>query len=274
MSGVLLISNGSESGKSSIILALLRLVADRGTAVRPFKPAAITSDIMEEGKYVLPWSLHAQLDHAKIDYIPNMNPILLIPEKAADEQDILEPDARYRLYYSGVFNRRLSGEEFILQLDEHRTYLNGQAPSACLMAEGMGHAFNRSSPVSSFANTDIANAMQLKTILIVDLKKDAAIQAFSHSLETMLKLGINLHGVIFTKYIKGAELLDTALKLAERALLPVIGGIPYSTDPEGSSVSQFSDWTKFVKTHVDMAALIRMFHECPSGHNENKGLKI
>src|SRR5262249_60144660 len=82
---------GSDVGKSLIVAGLCRLLANRGIAVRPFKPqnmsnnAAVTTDNGERGQ-----AQALQARAARAGASTDLNPIPLEPESPVGAQSIVQ----------------------------------------------------------------------------------------------------------------------------------------------------------------------------------------
>src|SRR6202000_54387 len=82
---------GSDVGKSLIVAGLCRLLANRGVAVRPFKPqnmsssAAVTADGAEIGR-----AQALQARAARVAPSVDMNPVLLKPQSEVGSQIVVQ----------------------------------------------------------------------------------------------------------------------------------------------------------------------------------------
>lgn len=253
---VVFFSNGSGSGKSSIILALIKVLRDKGYDIIPFKSIAITHDLIKIDNRSVPWSLYAQLYSAQVPYDSNLNPIMLVPELETDEQDCFISSHTYKLYLSGIYQKEIQGEKFLKDIIYYKDLLAKLTfnflKKKCLFIEGMGNAFEDSSNIVAIANYSIFQTDKFKHILVFDISKEKALNKLEESFQLAKDKNIAIDALIITKYKEKNYLLKNACEIAKFYSIPVIGMIPYKEDALCREIVHFTNWTNFIKNYIDM----------------------
>src|SRR6201992_265023 len=162
---------GSDVGKSLIVAGLCRLFANRGLAVRPFKPqnmsnnAAVTGDGGEIGR-----AQALQARAARIAASVDMNPVLLKPQSEVGSQIVVQGkvfgNARAREYQS------LKPRLLPYVLD---SFAKLKAQSDLVLVEGAGSASEVNLRANDIANMGFARAVDASVVLIGDIDRGGVI---------------------------------------------------------------------------------------------------
>lgn len=162
---------GSDVGKSLIVAGLARAFANRGLAVRPFKPqnmsnnAAVTADGGEIGR--------AQALQARAARAPpsvHMNPVLLKPQSEVGAQIVVQGrvyGASKAAEYQAIKPRLMPSV-----LDSFAR-LRGEAD--LVLVEGAGSASEVNLRANDIANMGFARAAQAPVVLIGDIDRGGVI---------------------------------------------------------------------------------------------------
>lgn len=161
----------SNVGKSLLVAGLARAFANRGLAVRPFKPqnmsnnAAVTADGGEIGR-----AQALQARAARVEPQVEMNPILLKPEAASGAQVIVK----------GKRHARLSPTDYRLQrphfLDLICTCFRTLASEADLvLVEGAGSPAEINLRDGDLANMGFAEAANVPVVVVGDIDRGGVI---------------------------------------------------------------------------------------------------
>src|ERR1700748_867136 len=162
---------GSDVGKSLIVAGLCRLFANRGLAVRPFKPqnmsnnAAVTGDGGEIGR-----AQALQARAARVAPSVDMNPVLLKPQSEGGSQIVVQGkifgNARAREYQS------LKPRLIPYVLD---SFAKLKAESDLVLIEGAGSASEVNLRANDIANMGFARACNVPVVLIGDIDRGGVI---------------------------------------------------------------------------------------------------
>ncbi len=162
---------GSDVGKSLIVAGLARAYAERGLAVRPFKPqnmsnnAAVTDDGGEIGR--------AQALQARAACVPasvHMNPVLLKPQSEVGAQIVVQG----RVYGSA---RAAAYPEIKRDLLPYvlDSYARLRGAAEIILVEGAGSAAEVNLRANDIANMGFAQAADVPVVLIGDIDRGGVI---------------------------------------------------------------------------------------------------
>src|SRR6202035_1889891 len=219
---------GSDVGKSLIVTGLARAFADRGLAVRPFKPqnmsnnAAVTADGGEIGR--------AQELQARACGVPpsvHMNPVLLKPQSEVGAQVVVQGkvigNAPAREYQA------LKPKLMSAVLD---SYSRISADADLVLVEGAGSAAELNLREGDIANMRFARAANCPVVLIGDIDRGGI---FAQILGVKAALppedAATIVGFIVNKFRGDATLFEGAMAtIAERAGWLAFRLLPFFAD--------------------------------------------
>ncbi len=168
---VMVQGTGSNVGKSLIVAGLCRLFANRGLAVRPFKPqnmsnnAAVTGDGGEIGR-----AQALQAMGCRVAPSVHMNPVLLKPETDTGAQVIVQ-GKRF-----GTMRAREYGKQKALLLPKViESYSINTAEADLVIVEGAGSPAEINLRAGDIANMGFAEAADLPVILCADIDRGGVI---------------------------------------------------------------------------------------------------
>ena len=162
---------GSDVGKSLIVAGLARAFADRGLAVRPFKPqnmsnnAAVTADGGEIGR--------AQALQARAARTPpsvHMNPVLLKPQSEIGAQIVVQ--GRVHGTAKAAAYQSMKPELLPFVLD---SFARLQSEADLVLVEGAGSASEVNLRANDIANMGFARAADVPVVLIGDIDRGGVI---------------------------------------------------------------------------------------------------
>lgn len=173
MAALMLQGTGSDVGKSVLVAGLCRALANRGYAVRPFKPqnmsnnAAVTSDGGEIGR-----AQALQALAARVDPHSDMNPVLLKPQADRTSQLIVHGRVRGTL---GAHNFREARGTLLVEVMESFRRLE----RACdiVLVEGAGSPAEINLRAGDIANMGFARAADVPVVLVGDIDRGGVIAA-------------------------------------------------------------------------------------------------
>jgi adenosylcobyric acid synthase len=225
MAGLMIQGCGSDVGKSTLVAGLCRLFANRGLAVRPFKPqnmsnnAAVTADGGEIGR--------AQALQAIACRTPpsvHMNPVLLKPQSEAGAQVIV----RGRM--EGSWSARDFQARKAALLDIAVQSWRGLAAEADLvLVEGAGSPAETNLRKGDIANMGFAHAADLSVVLVGDINRGHVIAALVGAHAVLAPADRNrIEGFIINKFRGDAALFDDGrADIVRRTGWPDLGLVPW-----------------------------------------------
>jgi len=162
---------GSDVGKSLIVAGLARAFAERGLAVRPFKPqnmsnnAAVTADGGEIGR--------AQALQARAARTPasiHMNPVLLKPQSETGAQIVVQGCVHGVAKAAAYQGMKPSLMPFVLA-----SFARLAAEADIVLVEGAGSASEVNLRLNDIANMGFARAAGVPVVLIGDIDRGGVI---------------------------------------------------------------------------------------------------
>ena len=173
MAALMLQGTGSDVGKSVLVAGLCRALANRGLAVRPFKPqnmsnnAAVTADGGEIGR--------AQATQALACRVPpsiDMNPVLLKPQGDRTSQLIVHGKVRGTLAAAHWREGRAGLLEDVLG-----SFRRLERAADIVVVEGAGSPAEINLRAGDIANMGFARAAGVPVVLIGDIDRGGVIAA-------------------------------------------------------------------------------------------------
>jgi adenosylcobyric acid synthase len=219
---------GSDVGKSLIVAGLCRLLANRGMAVRPFKPqnmsnnAAVTADGGEIGR-----AQALQARAARVTPSVDMNPVLLKPQSEVGSQIVVQGrvfgTARAREYQA----RKPELMRYVLD-----SFARLRASCDIVLVEGAGSASEINLRANDIANMGFARAADAPVILIGDIDRGGVIASLCGTAAVVDPNDAHLiAGFIVNKMRGDPTLFATGMAfVAERTGWAQIGLVPYFRD--------------------------------------------
>ena len=216
---------GSDVGKSLIVAGLCRLLANRGMAVRPFKPqnmsnnAAVTSDGGEIGR-----AQALQARAARAAPSVDMNPVLLKPQSEVGSQIVVQ----------GKVWGTAKAREYQARKPELMPYVLdsfARLRGACdiVLVEGAGSASEVNLRANDIANMGFARAADAPVILIGDIDRGGVIASLCGTASVVDPEDAKLIvGFIVNKMRGDPSLFVSGMKfVAERSGWAAIGLVPH-----------------------------------------------
>jgi adenosylcobyric acid synthase len=173
MAAVMIQGTGSDVGKSVLVAGLCRAFANRGLAVRPFKPqnmsnnAAVTADGGEIGRAQATQALACRVP-ASVD----MNPVLLKPEGDRTSQLVVRGKVRGTLRAA---HWREGREGLLAEVLESFARLRAEAD--LVVVEGAGSPAETNLRAGDIANMGFARAAGVPVVLAGDIDRGGVIAA-------------------------------------------------------------------------------------------------
>jgi adenosylcobyric acid synthase len=219
---------GSDVGKSLIVAGLARAFANRGMAVRPFKPqnmsnnAAVTADGGEIGR-----AQALQARAARVAPSVHMNPVLLKPQSEIGAQVVVHGHvvgsakaAAYQQMKPGLLRSVLDSFERL------------RRDADLVLVEGAGSASEVNLRVGDIANMGFARAADVPVVLIGDIDRGGVIASLAGTKAVLDPAdAAMIKGFLVNKFRGDPRLFDDGLRTIARATgWPALGLVPFFAD--------------------------------------------
>ncbi len=216
---------GSNVGKSVIVAGLARLFADKGLAVRPFKPqnmsnnAGVTADGGEIGR--------AQMTQALAARVPpsvHMNPVLLKPESETGAQVVVR-GRRFATMKAREYGERKA--ELLDAVLESFKRLGDEAD--LILVEGAGSPAEINLRAGDIANMGFAEAADVPVVLVGDIDRGGVIASLVGTFEVLPETERRrIGGFIVNRFRGDVSLFDGGVREIEaRTGWPCLGVVPH-----------------------------------------------
>ena len=212
MGALMLQGTGSDVGKSVLVAGLCRAFANRGLAVRPFKPqnmsnnAAVTPDGGEIGR-----AQATQAFAARVAPSVDMNPVLLKPQGDRTSQLVVRGQVRGTLKAA----RWREGREGLLD-EVLASYRRLAAEADIVVVEGAGSPAEINLRAGDIANMGFARAAGVPVVLVGDIDRGGVIASLVGTRAVIDPAdAAMIHGFIVNKFRGDPALFDDGYRAIE-----------------------------------------------------------
>ncbi|MGR8941290.1 MAG: cobyric acid synthase, partial [Gammaproteobacteria bacterium] len=215
----------SDAGKTTLVMALCRIFADRGIRIAPFKAQNVSNNsavTIEGGEISRAQCLQAEA--ARVEPSCRFNPVLLKSHGDGSVQVIVNGRVHQNQsiadYYDHIGTLRSAVEESF----------NGLRDDFDLViAEGAGSPVELNLLDKDLSNTFIARTFNTQNILVADIERGGVFASIYGTLELMDPvMRANLIGVIVNKFRGDRRFFDEGEKIIEECFgVPVLGVVPF-----------------------------------------------
>lgn len=215
----------SDAGKSTVVAALCRLLAQRGVAVAPFKPqnmalnSAVTRDGGEIGR-----AQALQAIAAGIEPHTDMNPVLLKPSSDTGAQVIIHGRVRAEMNARDYHQYKTVAMGAVLE-----SHARLQSQYEAVVVEGAGSPAEVNLRDRDIANMGFAESVDCPVVLVADIDRGGV---FAHIVGTLACLSESernrIVGFVINRFRGDIALLEPGLSWLEAQTgKPVLGVLPY-----------------------------------------------
>ncbi|MGZ4991420.1 MAG: cobyric acid synthase [Methylobacter sp.] len=225
MKPLAIFGTSSDAGKTTLVMALCRIFADRGLNVAPFKAQNVSNNsaVTKEGREISrAQCLQAEAARVEPSYL--FNPVLLKSHGNGSVQVIVNglvyQNQSIAAYYAEIDN---------LQQQVKQSFSQLQQDYDLVVAEGAGSPVELNLLNKDLSNTFVANTFNTKNILVADIERGGVFASIYGTLELMDPvMRSNLIGVVVNKFRGDRRFFDDGEKIiAERFGVPVLGVLPF-----------------------------------------------
>ncbi len=223
---LLILGTASHVGKSAIVTAICRLLAQNDHKVAPFKAQnmSLNSWITKDGKEIgIAQAIQAKA--ALVEPSAEMNPVLLKPKGDRQSQVIIlgEPyaDKSAGEYYDSIDDMNSILEGALDRLSEEYDII---------VMEGAGGAAEINLYERDIVNIGTARITNAPIIIVGDIERGGVFASLYGTLELLpADVRNNVKGFIINKFRGDPSILEPGLKLIEdKTGVPVLGVLPYT----------------------------------------------
>ena len=273
MNGIMIQGTASNVGKSMICTALCRLFANEGYHVAPFKSQNMsTFSTKIDNGLEISTAQFAQAQAAKVQPIPQMNPILLKPSGHMTSEVWMLGEKVEEM--SGTAYRESFYEHGLTVIKQSLAYVSEHYDVVVL--EGAGSPVEVNLTDRELVNMRIADLADVPVFLVADIERGGVFATIVGTLELLPQHHRNrVKGIIINKFRGDKELFQDGVSFIETYTgIPVLGVIPFmdnhEIEEEDSFITQhdshakksvedkYDAWAQHVASHLDWAKVKNM----------------
>jgi adenosylcobyric acid synthase len=215
----------SDAGKTTLVMALCRIFADRGIRVAPFKAQNVSNNsavTVEGGEISRAQCLQAEA--ARVEPSCRFNPVLLKSQGNSSVQVIVNGKVHQNQSIADYYDHIGT-----LRDEVERAFNSLRDDFDLVIAEGAGSPVELNLLDKDLSNTFIAKAFNTQNILVADIERGGVFASIYGTLELMDPvMRKNLIGVIVNKFRGDRRFFDEGEQIiAERFGVPVLGVVPF-----------------------------------------------
>jgi adenosylcobyric acid synthase len=222
---IMVVGTSSNSGKTVLVSALCRILANKGYKVAPFKSQNMSLNsrvAKEDGEIAV--AQYTQAKAAKTGPSIHFNPILLKPKGNFISQVIVHGKPYKDMDYNEY---RKNKDYFLKKIKESLDYLDKSYDYVVM--EGAGSCCEINLLDDDIANLRIAEMVNAKAILVADIDRGGVFASIYGTIELLPKNWKKLiKGIVINKFRGNVDVLKSGIeKIEELTGIPVLGIIPY-----------------------------------------------
>ncbi len=229
MKGIMFQGTASDVGKSYVVTAICRILANKGVKVAPFKSqnmsnnSYVTDDGFEIGR-----AQGVQAEAAKSPANVHMNPILLKPRKDTESEIVLHGKV-FRSFDGMEYRKKFAMTTGMAAIKKSLDYIEENYD--CIVIEGAGSPAEVNLNDREIVNMRVAEAADVDVVLIVDIDRGGSFASVVGTLELLFEHRHRVKGIIINKFRGDIKLLEDGLIwLEEYTGVKVLGVIPFFRD--------------------------------------------
>lgn len=255
---LMVVGTTSDSGKSTIVAALCRVLSNNGIAVAPFKAqnmslnSAVTSDGYEIGR-----AQARQAVAARTEASVHMNPILLKPTSQSRSQVIVlgEP-----LFEMGAREYQSQKSQLLdVVIDSFRSLENKYE---AVILEGAGSPAEINLLDNDIVNLSLAQKVNANALLVGDIDRGGVFASLYGTVKILPDhLSNCIIGTVINKIRGDVSLLDTGIERLERLIdkkcfgvIPFID-LPFIDSEDSMALASYGSARRKDSDHVDVAII-------------------
>lgn len=253
MAGLIVLGTASNAGKSALVAALLRIYADRGYKVCPFKAQnmALNSGVTRSGEEIGRAQM-MQAEAARTTPDARMNPILLKPTGDGVSQVIVNGNV-----YKNMTTREYYDAKPILFQEAIKAYRSLEEEYDIVIAEGAGSASEINLKSVDIVNMGFAKAVDIPAILVADIDRGGMFASVVGTYELFDDFERQLFkGTVINKFRGDVGILEPGLYTLEKwTKRPVLGVVPYLDIELEAEDSLSKPFSRSIGGDVDIAVV-------------------